>query len=229
MADKRWLLFDADDTLWDNNVFFEVAIADFFDLVGIADERRPAARRQLDEIEVRNIRRQGYGAANFGRNLVEYLEQIQRRPATPAEESRIRSMANTVRDHPIELYPGVLETLRDLARRWRLALVTKGDRGEQEAKVDRSGVAGEFSHLEYLPEKDETRFRKLVCDLGASPSLTWMIGNSPKSDINPALAAGLGAVLVLNRNTWSLEQQPIPKAHPRLHVVERFPDVAELF
>lgn len=229
MAHRPWLLFDADDTLWDNNCFFEVAISEFFELAGVPPDGVEDARERLDRIEARNILRHGYGAANFGRNLIEHLESAKGRAASPAELARIGQIVGGVRDHPVEPYAGVQETLRALAGRNRLGLATKGEISEQRAKIERSGLAGHFEHVEYFPEKDARRYRLLVKELGASPGAVWMIGNSPKSDVNPALEAGLGAVLIPNRNTWSLELQAVPQDHPRFRLVRRFRDLLDLF
>ena len=229
MLVAHWLLFDADDTLWDNNVYFEIAIAQFFEMLGIRGEQLPPARKHLDDIEARNAAKQGYGAANFGRNLIECLESLGKRTATLGQRERVADLVQIVKDHQIRPYPRVQETLEDLAERNRLAVVTKGDFDEQSAKIARSGLHGYFEHVEYLPEKDAGRYKRLVADLGASPATTWMIGNSPKSDVNPALAAGIGAILVPNENTWKLEDQPIPEDHPRFRRVGRFADLSTLF
>ena len=229
MAQMPWLLFDADDTLWDNNVFFEIAIAEFFEFLRVPEQHLKSARRQLDEIEMRNIEKHGYGTANFGLNLVECFEAAKGRSATAEERLRIERLVDAVREHRIEPYPQVRETLDELGRRSRLALVTKGEATEQKAKIERSGLAGHFEHIEYLPEKDAARYLRLVADLNASPESTWMIGNSPKSDVNPALAAGLGAVLIPNKNTWTLEVQAVPQDHPRFRMVRRFSDLTTIF
>jgi putative hydrolase of the HAD superfamily len=106
-----------------------------------------------------------------------------------------------------------------------LLLFTKGDPDEQKLKVDRSGLGRFFRHVGIVKEKNEPAYRELARVRDCAAGLTWMIGNSPKSDINPALAAGLNAVYVPHPRTWKLEQEEIPKAHPRLLTVDRITDL----
>lgn len=229
MAGVSWLLCDADDTLWENNIYFERAISEFIQYLGHRRLSPLAVRQRLDEIEVRNIKLRGYGTKNFARNLVECFETLRGRPAVAEERRRILAMTDQISNCEIELLPGVVKTLASLGQRHRLALVTKGDRDEQRSKLERSGLAGFFKRVVTVPEKDAECYRKLISEIGADPSTTWMIGNSPKSDINPALEAGLGAVLVPHPSTWSLEIQAVPPCHERFRTVKRFSDLAVMF
>ena len=136
------------------------------------------------------------------------------------------SLAARILEQPLELIEGVEETLAALARRHELALLTKGHPEEQRMKVDRSGLGRYFGHTGIVKEKDATAYARLVRERGFAPEETWMIGNSPKSDINPALEAGLGAVLVPHAHTWVLEHQEVrDTAEGRLIRVERFSDL----
>ena len=229
MAGVSWLLCDADDTLWENNIYFEEAISEFIRYLDHPRLLPVEVRRHLDELEARSIKLRGYGTKNFTRNLVECFEQLRGRPAAEEERRRIRGMTDRISNCEIELLPGVPETLADLGRRHRLALVTKGDCDEQHAKLQRSGLAAFFRHFVTVPEKDVECYRTLIRQIGADAASTWMIGNSPKSDINPAIEAGLGAVLVPHPSTWSLEVQEVPESHQRFRTVQRFSDLAVLF
>ena len=108
-------------------------------------------------------------------------------------------------------------------------LFTKGDPEEQRLKIDRSGLGRYFQHTAIVKEKNEPAYRQLAAERGFQPERTWMIGNSPKSDINPALAAGLNAVFVPHARTWSLEHEEVPESHPRLLRVERIRDLQSHF
>jgi len=119
----------------------------------------------------------------------------------------------------------VPETLQYLSERHDLTLFTKGHADEQRLKVDRSGLAGYFSHTAIVKEKDAASYRRLVEERALEPGRTWMIGNSPKSDINPALEAGLNAVFVPHAHTWTLERQEIVPGSGRLLKLERFADL----
>ena len=140
------------------------------------------------------------------------------------------SLAERILRQPIELIEGVEETLEDLAQRHHLALFTKGHPDEQRMKVDRSGLGRHFSHTAIVKEKDSPAYMRLLEEKGFSAATSWMIGNSPKSDINPALEAGLGAVLVPHARTWVLEHQELrAPSGARFLQVERFADLKNHF
>ncbi len=229
MPAADWLLCDADDTLWENNIYFERAIEEFVACVDHPVLSPAGVRERLDRVEARNTKLHGYGAENFARNLVECYESLRGRAVSEDEARRLREITRRVVDSPVEPIPGVRETLRELSARYRLGLVTKGDYGEQHGKLDRSGLRGWFSYVANVPEKDADCYRSVIGDIKAAPDRTWMIGNSPKSDINPALAAGLGAVLVRNDNTWRLEMQDIAEGHERFRSIDRFSDLTSIF
>ena len=134
-------------------------------------------------------------------------------------------LAERIIEHPIETIPGVPETLAYLVTRHDLVLFTKGHPEEQKLKIDRSGLGIYFGHLGIVKEKDVPAYRKLAGDLKVDPRRTWMVGNSPKSDINPALGAGLNAVYVPHERTWHLEQADLAEGPGRLLKVDRFTDL----
>ena len=223
------LLLDADDTLWENNIFFEEAIDEFIAFVDHDELRPDEVRHELDCVETRNIEVNGYGTGNFANNLVECYELLRGRSVDDDERERLHALTLPVRNHPIQLFPGVEETLDDLGARHRLGLVSKGDDVEQRSKLERSGIEDRFDFIVIVREKDSDCYRSIISEFGVDAELAWMIGNSPKSDIVPALEAGLGAVLVPNENTWKLEVRPLPKAHDRFRVVREFADLAAVF
>ena len=199
------LLIDADDTLWENNVYFERAIAAFIGYLN-HDTYAPAeVRKTLNEVERETILAHGYGLTSFARSLVTCFERLSPSPVTEEKRQRVIGFAQTIADHEIELLPGVDETLTELSARHRLILMTKGNHAEQADKLARSGLASHFSSVEIVPEKDPETYRSMIARHDLEPNSSWMIGNSPKSDINPALAAGLNAVFLFHRDTWVLE------------------------
>ena len=139
------------------------------------------------------------------------------------------SLAERILEQPVEVIEGVEETLDYLAPRHDLTLFTKGHPEEQRLKVDRSGLGRYFAHTAIVKEKDAAAYRRLVAERGFDPRETWMIGNSPKSDINPALEAGLNAVLVPHAHTWVLERQDLRDGGSRFLRVERFSDLRAHF
>jgi putative hydrolase of the HAD superfamily len=218
------LLIDADDTLWENNIYFERAIANFISFLNHHQFTPNQVREVLYDVERENIRLHGYGMDSFALALVKCFEQLSVEPLTPALHDTIRGFAYAIAEHPMEILPEVPETLADLAQRHHLFLVTKGNITEQTGKLERSGLKQHFSAIEVLAEKDAATYRSVVEKHRLAPGITWMIGNSPKSDINPALQAGLHAVFVPHRNTWMLERGEVlpDSGNGRLLQVETF-------
>ncbi|MGB6869317.1 MAG: HAD family hydrolase [Acidobacteriaceae bacterium] len=206
------LLIDADDTLWENNIYFERAIAAFISYVDHKEYSREQVREKLNEVERENIRLHGYGLVSFRRALVTCFERLSSEPVPPEKHERILSFAQTIADQEIELLAGVAETLPVLAARHRLILMTKGNEPEQADKLARSGLAPHFTAVEIPREKDPAAYRQVCEKYELAPHTTWMIGNSPRSDINPALASGLHAVFIHHPSTWVLEHEHIDPA-----------------
>ena len=182
-----------------------------------------------DEIEAANNKIHGYGSLNFARNLRQCYEHLAERHVSEAEIKTVAGFAEQILECPMEVIDGVPETLEYLARRHDLTLFTKGHPEEQKLKIDRSGLGGWFSHTAIVKEKDAAAYRDLVQQRGMDPERTWMIGNSPKSDINPALDAGLRAVFVPHAHTWVLEKQELRGGNGRLLQLERFADLRHYF
>jgi putative hydrolase of the HAD superfamily len=229
--DPQTLLIDADDTLWENNIYFERAIAKFISFLNHQEYTAEQVRLILNDVERDSVVKHGYGLHSFAHSLVATFEKLSVDPVTPELHERIHSFAHQIADHPIEIIPGVTETLAYLKPRHRLVLMTKGHPAEQTGKVERSGLNQYFTAVEIVAEKDEAAYRSAIGKYGLEPSSTWMVGNSPKSDINPALSAGLHAVFVPHDNTWILEHEELSSAprSQRLLVVARFGDLREHF
>ena len=226
---RQNLIVDADDTLWENNIYFERAFDDFCDFLAHSALSPGQVRDVLDEIEIVNSKAHGYGTANFTRNLTECYHKLVERDVTPDDLPRIMSFTEQILHHPIEIIAGVEETLAYLADRHSLTLFTKGDPEEQKLKLDRSGLAIYFGHTAIVKEKDRASYAALIHDRELEPQHTWMIGNSPKSDINPALEAGIHAVFVPHERTWTLEHAELRDGPGRLVRIERFEELREFF
>ena len=225
------LLIDADDTLWENNIYFERAIASFISFLNHHSYSPAQIREVLNEVERECIASHGYGLHSFAHALVQTFERLAVEPLTPGLRETIHGFAHTIAEHPIEILPEVRETLEHLANQHRLMLVTKGAVTEQSGKIERSGLKKYFSALEIVPEKDTKAYEHVAVKHKLDRAVTWMIGNSPKSDINPALSVGLNAVFVPHGNTWVLEHEEVGEAQPpsRLLIVERFANLRNHF
>jgi len=220
VAPGQNLLIDADDTLWENNNYFERAIADFISFLNHREYPPDQVREVLYDVERENIRHHGYGIGSFANSLVKCFERLSVEPLTPELQQKIRSFAHQIVEHPMEFLPDVPETLADLAERHRLFMVTKGNITEQSGKVERSGLKNYFTAIEIVAEKNAAVYQRVVEKYGLIRETTWMVGNSPNSDINPALEAGLHAVFVPHRNTWLLERGELRSAPTSGHLLE---------
>jgi putative hydrolase of the HAD superfamily len=225
------LLIDADDTLWENNIYFERAIANFISFLNHHEYSAEQVRAVLNEVERECILRHGYGLHSFAHALVDTFERLAVEPLTPALHETINGFAHSIAEHPVEIISGVAETLGYLTERHNLILVTKGALAEQTGKIERSGLKEYFSSVEIVPEKDVGTYREIISKYDLPSESSWMVGNSPKSDINPALAAGINAVFVPHGNTWILEHEQMASAEPpaRLLIVEKFAELRKHF
>lgn len=226
---RKFLIIDADDTLWENNIYFERAFEEFVDFLGHSSMTPQEVRDVLDEIEAANARTHGYGSMKFGRNLQQCYQHLAEREVHGGDLETVLSFAERILKCPMEVIDGVAETLEYLSRRHDLTLFTKGHPEEQKLKIDRSELGRFFAHTAIVHEKDADAYRRLTEERGMPPDLTWMVGNSPKSDINPALEAGLNAVFVPHAHTWVLEKQEIRPGEGQLLVLERFSDLRQHF
>ena len=224
------LVFDADDTLWDSNIhfleafdFFAAAVGDA--VLGISRVEIHAAVRRA---EMRLIKTHGYGRRPYVMALHQAAADL-----APGGSDRLRDEIERIGAHLLDrdcaLLPDVEPTLQQLSQRHRLLIFTKGQRDEQLHKLARSGLGPLFDRVETPREKDVDAYRRLVRDAELDPSLTFMIGNSPRSDINPAVAAGLRAVFIPHPHTWDLEHEEINDAGDRIIELSSFRRLVEVF
>ena len=228
---RQTLLIDADDTLWENNVYFERAIAAFISYLNHHQYTAAEVRKTLNAVERETILAHGYGLTSFTRSLVACFERLSPAPLSDEKRRRIEGFAQTIAAQEIELLPGVEEALAELATRHHLILMTKGNHAEQADKLARSGLAPHFAAVEIVAEKDPATYRLVIARHELTPHTSWMIGNSPRSDINPALAAGLHAVFLFHKDTWVLEHAAIDPAPQGQHLLEldSFAKLTEMF
>src|SRR5256714_2983405 len=229
MSTRTVLIIDGDDTLWENNVYFEQAIEDFIDFLAHSTLSREQVRATLDEIERLNSEVHGYGSAAFARNLRETYERLAERRVESEDLDHVMSLARRITSEELQLLPGVQSTLEYLRARHRLVLFTKGEAEEQRLKVQRSGLAPHFNEVVVTREKDRAAYIELVRNQQIDPPRAWMIGNSPRSDINPALEAGLGAVYIPHPHTWRLEHAELAAGDGRLLVLKSFAELTNHF
>jgi putative hydrolase of the HAD superfamily len=226
------LLIDADDTLWENNIYFEEAIANFMRILDHKEMSHEEVRLFLNQVERETILERGYGSHSFAHSLVTTFERLAKQPVTPELHEFVWGFAHRVSTCDLELIAGVPETLDYLlGRSHHLILMTKGNLTEQSGKVERSGLKEFFAAVEIVAEKNPETYREIVSKYSLEAETTWMVGNSPRSDINPALAAGINAVFVPHDNTWVLEHETVnaPSNGTRLLQVKKFGELREHF
>jgi len=227
------LLIDADDTLWENNIYFERSIADFISFLNHREFTPLQIRERLNEVERESIKAHGYGLRSFANALCNTFECLSIEPLTPGLRESIHAFAFRIAEHPVEIIAGVPETLQHLsAHNHHLVVMTKGAPIEQTSKLERSGLKQYFAAIEVVAEKNAGAYHAVAEKYGLDPDVTWMIGNSPRSDVNPALEAGLHAVFVPHDMTWVLEHEEIAapsRVGQRLLKVDRFTDLRKHF
>jgi putative hydrolase of the HAD superfamily len=227
---ERALLIDADDTLWENNIFYLRCLARFQDYMASFGCDREAAAAMLDRAERETIPTMGYGPDGYVAALGVACERLLSNGSAvpPGAVEGARALGELVLNMPMIVIPGVETTLTALRSSSELVLVTKGDPRVQRDKLERSGLAPHFDAVYVVAEKNAAVYRRIAAERGLRPGYTWMVGNSPKSDINPAIEAGLGAILVPHNHTWTAEVQQIGR--PDLVVtLERFADLLPFF
>src|SRR5579859_4179278 len=172
LAVAQTLLIDADDTLWENNIYFERAIARFISFLNHHEFSSEQVREVLNDVERECIVTHGYGLHSFAHALVRTFERLSVDPVTPELHAQIQSFAHTITDHPIETLPEVAETLAYLTNRHRLILMTKGALREQSGKVERSGLNKYFSAVEIVAEKNADAYSAVLQKHSLTPDST---------------------------------------------------------
>ena len=219
--------FDADDTLWQNEHFYKLTEARFATLLTGHVEPGELSKRLL-ETERKNLRHYGFGIKGFTLSMIETAIEV---TAGDVPASVIREILEAGRDmlsHPVETLPHVRETLGSLAGKYRMVLVTKGDLFDQERKLAESGLGDLFDGVEIVSDKDVATYRRVFSQYGDGPERAMMVGNSLKSDIVPAIAAGSWGVYVPHDLNWALEQAEEPVKSPRYRQLAHLGELAGL-
>lgn len=227
LKDVKYIAFDADDTLWENESHFrevEQLFCEAFKAYASKDKLMDV----LIGTEVRNIERYGYGSKSFTISMMEAALELTKMQISPIEMQRILEIGNSLLEYPVVLFEGVEEVLQKLSQDYTLILATKGDLKEQQTKLDRSGLSKYFAHIEIMIEKDVPTYSQLLNLLKVPHSHFMMIGNSPKSDIFPIIKLGSNAVHIPAQTTWTHEQVDEPIESPRLFQLNSIKALPEL-
>ena len=218
---------DADDTLWQNERFFQLTEARYREL--LADHVAPdRLSERLVEAERRNLALYGYGIKGFVLSMIETALDLTENSLPASVVRSILDEGRAMLAHPVETLPGVRETLETLAMHYRLVLVTKGDLFDQERKLAVSGLGDLFDAVEIVSEKRPETYERIFARHGDGAARAMMVGNSLKSDVLPAIAAGAVGVHVPHDLTWALEHANAPVGEPRFHEIAQIADLPAL-
>jgi len=213
--------FDADDTLWVNEPFYQDVEKEFCRIMNLYLPEKITSE-ELFKTEMQNLEIYGYGAKGFILAMIETALRVTEGKITSEEISRILDIGKTLLTMPIQLLDGVENVLQILQPKYKLILVTKGDLLDQERKLRQSGLIGYFHHIEIMSDKHENNYKKLLAHLDIKPEEFLMIGNSVKSDILPVTNIGAKAIHIPFEVTWQHEN------HPESTDNDAFASVAEI-
>ena len=219
--------FDADDTLWQNETFFRMTEQRFTELLSEHGAHEVLTARLL-EAERRNLAFYGYGVKGFTLSMIETAVEVTKGEVSASVIAEILSFGRQMLQNPVETLPNVHETLDELAGKYRIVLITKGDLFDQERKLAQSGLGDYFDAVEIVSEKTPRTYERIFARHGDGAARAMMVGNSMKSDVLPALQAGAWGVYVPHGLTWELEAADPPEAHGRYHHLESLSGLADL-
>jgi len=229
VADKPRLTtvgLDADDTLWQSEHFFKLTEARFVELLAEYAEGADLSARLL-QAEMKNLQYYGFGTKSFVLSMIETAIDVTHGKVPAAVIQEILGAGREMLAHPILPLPHVQETLENLSARFRLVLISKGDLFDQERKLAQSGLGELFHGVEIVSEKTPQAYSRIFKRHGDGPDCAVMVGNSLKSDILPAIAAGCWGVFIPHELTWTLEHAELPAHHPRFKQLNSFNELHE--
>jgi putative hydrolase of the HAD superfamily len=219
--------FDADDTLWQNEQFYRLTEQHFTELLADYAEGERISERLLAS-EKRNLSQYGFGIKGFTLSMIETAIEITEGEVPATVIAQILDIGRDLLSHPVETMPQVRETLEALAGNYLIVLITKGDLFDQERKLAQSGLGDFFDAVEIVSDKTAVTYRRIFSKVGDGPERAMMVGNSLKSDIVPAIAAGSYGVFVPHALTWVLEHVEEPKDAPRFRKIEHLGELKPL-
>jgi len=222
--DIKVIAFDADDTLWVNEPYFQETEKKFCTLL---EDYLPqhTTSKELFKTEIDNLALYGYGVKGFMLSMIETAIRITGKTSSNEIIERIVDLGKELLAKPIELLDGVEDVLQSLKGKYRLVVATKGDLLDQERKLKKSQLEHYFHHIEIMSEKQESDYNKLIKHLDINPDHFLMLGNSLKSDIMPVLAIGGHGIHIPYHTTWAHEQVEHTINHPNFRQVNTIKEI----
>lgn len=226
--DIKVIAFDADDTLWVNEPYFQETEQKFCELMAPYLSRHGLSQ-ELFKTEIENLKLYGYGIKGYILSMIEAALTISENTISNEVIAKIIQYGKELLEHPIELLDGVEDTLEALKGKYKLVMATKGDLLDQHRKLHNSGLGPYFHHIEVMSDKQEIDYQKLLKRLEINPSEFLMIGNSLKSDILPVLGIGGHAIHIPFHVTWAHEKIDHKVEHKNFKDFVKIADVLNLF
>lgn len=209
--DLTHIFLDADDTLWENDVWFRRAEAEFASYMSLwipdAEARRILAQKQEENIPIF-----GYGSKTYLLGMLDAAKAIAPKDFGPQMYWDIKDIIVRLTTHPFEWLEGAGQTVRLLAQRYKLVIATKGEPCEQMRKFRQSGIGDCVTAIEVMERKSESDYRNLAVKMGVTPENFFMVGNAVRSDIAPVISMGGWAVHIPYVITWSHEVMDMPES-----------------
>lgn len=226
MKKIKIIAFDADDTLWVNEPYFQATEDKYCALL---EDFLPhhTVSQELFKTEMQNLELYGYGVKAFILSMIETISRVTDNKASIELVYKTIQLGKGILEHPLELLEGVENLLNELYGRYRLVMATKGDLLDQERKLVKSGLEKYFHHIEIMSDKRKVDYQKLIKHLDCKPEDFLMVGNSIKSDILPVLELGANAIHVPYHTTWAYEQVSQKIELPNFIQVNKISDIMQ--
>lgn len=199
------IAFDADDTLWHNEPFFDEAQERFCMLFQDYASHQEILGLILNH-QVNNLPLYGFGIKAFTLSMIETALELTNHQISGKGIEQILTIGKDLLQKPVELLPNITEVLEQLQGKYKLVVATKGDLKDQHRKLHDSGIGTFFHHIEVMSDKTELDYQKMLSRLDCQPKDFLMIGNSLKSDILPVLNCGGHAIHIPYHSTWEYEK-----------------------
>ena len=221
------IAFDADDTLWVNEPYYQDIEKLFCKLL---ENYLPADKisEELLKTEISNLDRYGYGAKGFMLSMIETALKISDKKVSPETIDKIIILGKSLLERPIELLDDIEFILKNLKNKYRIIIATKGDHLDQQRKLNSSGLLHHFHHIEIMNDKKEMEYQKLIKHLGIKTEEFLMVGNSLKSDILPVIAIGGQAVYVPYHTTWQHETANNDNTFRQYHEISKLTELLNI-
>jgi putative hydrolase of the HAD superfamily len=219
--------FDADDTLWQNQQFYDFTEVEFASLLSDHGDHAHISSRLL-EVERRNLQFYGFGIKGFTLSMIDTALEVTNGTVSQKTIASILELGKELTVHPVETLPHVHETLEVLAGHYKIILITKGDLFDQERKLAASGLGDYFNAVEIVSDKKHHTYERIFSRHGDGARQAMMVGNSMKSDVIPALQAGAWGVFVPHERCWAMEHADAPSDQSRFYAVQNLSEVPHL-